>query len=192
LDAVAVQAVDGSAPDASKVSSAIATGRSPASSAENRSVSAVGACPFTAAAIAAKKAGSTSVSSARYFAEPGLALSHCTLARAMAATYGGSQASPAPSRSESAWSALATLGQLSASSFTPSLSLSKSHASPMSSPSMSAWSGLAISGQLSSASGVESPSGLRCNASTAPPVSGPQVDSRRLHESSEMVTTRAR
>src|SRR5207245_5312137 len=70
----------------------------------------------------------------------------------------GSQRSPSPSRSLSAWSALGTAGQLSWSAHFPSLSASfsaswghGSQASPNPSPSTSCWPGLAIEGQLSTA-----------------------------------------
>ena len=60
-----------------------------------------------------------------------------------------SHASPIPSLSKYTKYESATSGQLSAPSFTPSLSSSGSHASPNASPSLFAESGFATSGQLS-------------------------------------------
>src|SRR5690554_2412804 len=66
-----------------------------------------------------------------------------------------SQTSPMPSPSVSAWSGLATSGQLSSGrpirlvSLIPSPSVSSSQASPMPSPSRSDWEGLTTSAQLS-------------------------------------------
>src|SRR6185436_14030308 len=76
----------------------------------------------------------------------------------MTTQYFGSQASPTPSPSSSAWSRLATVGQLSWAFSTPSSSMSLSQASPMPSLSVSRWSGLAMDGQLSQASPTPSPS----------------------------------
>src|SRR5215468_1029525 len=74
------------------------------------------------------------------------------------AQYTGSQASPMPSPSSSAWSRLATVGQLSWAFSTPSLSMSLSQASPMPSLSVSFWSTLTSLGQLSRESSMPSPS----------------------------------
>src|SRR5215475_3076527 len=74
------------------------------------------------------------------------------------AQYTGSQASPMPSPSSSAWSRFGFLGQLSWAFSTPSLSMSLSQTSPMPSWSVSAWSVLTSLGQLSRASSMPSPS----------------------------------
>ena len=70
---------------------------------------------------------------------------------------------PMPSLSASAWSVLATAGQLSLESATPSPSVSTggggaSHASPTPSRSLSVCDALATAGQLSAVSAIPSPS----------------------------------
>ena len=61
----------------------------------------------------------------------------------------GSQASPTPSESKSAWPVFAVNGQLSVESGTVSLSSSASQTSPSVSPSKFSWKELTAIGQLS-------------------------------------------
>ena len=68
-----------------------------------------------------------------------------------------SQISPIPFSFKSSWPGLATRGQLSSVSETPSPSES-SHTSPIPLPSESSWPGLAITGQISFTSNIPSPS----------------------------------
>src|SRR3954470_14673645 len=73
-----------------------------------------------------------------------------------------SQISPLPSPSESSWTGLAMLGQLSLALVTPSPSASfgstDSQASPTPFALLSSWLGFATLGQLSAESGTPSPS----------------------------------